>query len=169
MKKIYQPNKPHQIKGYKPRGQPEQVATIEVNLVLSRKRGQHPSLAEENQFFFSHIGHGGLRGKKTALDMQMMGVKPGIWDFMFMKRDGSLPMHWIEMKHGKNNLTDEQKNFRDVFLTNGHTYDVCYGAREAMLSLEKRRYIPPGNLAVNEFNKWCVRWPNGLFWPLAEE
>jgi hypothetical protein len=68
-------------------------------------------------WYFSAIGHGGggeLRGKI----LHGMGVKRGIWDFLFLAPDRFVG--WIEMKSLRGVLTSDQEIFGDMAGSFGH-------------------------------------------------
>lgn len=78
------------------------------------------------------IPNGGLRKKGVAGKLKAEGVKAGVWDVHVPVRGGFGVMSedcglWIEMKFGKNKLTDNQKEFRGVLLEHSpHKFVVCY-------------------------------------------
>lgn len=89
----------------------EQVALFEL---LTLYEPKYPIL----QWVFA-IPNGGARHPAVAAKMKAEGVKAGVWDiFVPVPVDYKCGL-WIEMKFGKNSLSDEQKEFRralgDVF------------------------------------------------------
>ena len=88
------------------------------------------------------IPNGGLRDKTTAAIMKAEGAKAGVWDIhvpvpIVEYEDGHFPITitnamFIEMKHGKNKLTEAQIAFRDTLNKVGSfEWNVCYSATEA--------------------------------------
>ena len=76
------------------------------------------------------IPNGGHRHISVAKRMKDSGVKSGVWDiFVPIPVDGYSGMY-IEMKWGKNKLTDNQEAFRYDLLT-VYRWSVCYSAIEA--------------------------------------
>lgn len=72
--------------------------------------------------------------KKRAIQMSSLkatGLKPGVWDVFL-----PLPKHgyhglYIEMKVGKNKLSDLQHEFGDYVHKNGYLTATCYDWEEA--------------------------------------
>ena len=76
------------------------------------------------------IPNGGLRNKKTAITLKKEGVKSGVWDiFVPIPANGFSGMY-IEMKFGKNKLTENQIEFRKN-LEQFYKFEVCYDWIEA--------------------------------------
>ena len=63
-----------------------------------------PNLLE----YFYTIDHGELRNIKVAAKLKAKGVKGGIFDCLFLKPNGSYCCLWIEVKVGKNTLSDNK-------------------------------------------------------------
>ena len=112
----------------------EQVALFELLALYELK---YPIL----QWIFA-IPNGGARHPAVAAKMKAEGVKAGVWDvFVPVPVDDKCGL-WIEMKFGKNSLSDEQKEFRralgDVFewvvsysaIKAAHTIGRYLGIRE---------------------------------------
>lgn len=84
----------------------EQVALFEL---LALYKVKYPIL----QWVFA-IPNGGARHPVVAAKMKAEGVKAGVWDiFVPVPVDDKCGL-WIEMKFGRNSLSDEQKEFRRV-------------------------------------------------------
>lgn len=125
--------------------------------------------AQDAGFFYSHVAHGGFNSSaKIVADQKGMGLKKGVWDYLFFMRDGSRPQHWIEMKHGSNKLTPEQFEFKETVEANGNTSDTCYGAHEAILSLVDHGFLSKGVIFIDsaETGEYMIKKPNGVTWPL---
>jgi len=112
----------------------EQVKLFEI---LSRYEEKYPIL----KWVFA-IPNGGKRHPATAVKMKAEGVKSGVWDvFVPRFRDSSyVDDHscglFIEMKFGKNGLTDNQKIFRESLEYDfGFAFSVCYTAEEAIRAI----------------------------------
>lgn len=108
----------------------EQVGLFEI---LSRYEQKYPEL----KWVFA-IPNGGKRHPATAAKMKAEGVRSGVWDvFVPHYRNSSyINDHacglFIEMKFGKNGLTDNQKAFREALEYDfGFAFAVCYSAEEA--------------------------------------
>lgn len=77
------------------------------------------------------VPNGGLRNKRTAINLKHEGVKAGIWDiFVPIPANGYHGMY-VEMKFGKNKLTAEQMQFGKAMIEYGYRCKVAYSAEEA--------------------------------------
>jgi hypothetical protein len=84
------------------------------------------------------VPNGGYRSKTTAVNMKREGQKAGVWDIFIPHPkflDGELVYlgMWIEMKAGKNRLTNEQKNFKEILseCEAEYAWAVCYTWHDA--------------------------------------
>lgn len=91
-------------------------------------------------FAYTFSGNGGLRDKWVAALLKRCGLRPGVWDYYF--RRINRPTHWIEMKHGKNGLSEKQERWRDALEPMGDTFSVAYSAEEALRQLVDHDIIP---------------------------
>jgi hypothetical protein len=71
-----------------------------------------------------HTPNGGLRNKAEAGKLKAMGVVPGLWVFVFIFPNAEVGM--LELKVGKNGLTDEQEEWGDWLLQRGAAREVCW-------------------------------------------
>ena len=78
------------------------------------------------------VPNGGYRSKKTARDLKAEGVKSGVSDLLLLVPSQGYHFLAIEMKHGKNKQSDNQKSFEDAVNHNGGLYRVCYSAEDAI-------------------------------------
>lgn len=76
--------------------------------------------------WFYHWPQGGKRSLVTAAILKAMGVKKGPWDYWLFARRGMCPGLVIELKHGKNKLTDEQDELGEYLRGQGWQTAVCY-------------------------------------------
>jgi hypothetical protein len=60
-------------------------------------------------WIFTHIGHGGLRTKTTAIQLKRAGLMPGWPDLILLSPDGR--PHFLELKRRGGKLSDAQKRF----------------------------------------------------------
>jgi hypothetical protein len=81
------------------------------------------------------IPNGGKRDKMTAINLKREGVLSGVWDIFIPIPCNGLCGLWLEMKAGKNKLTQNQKNFREG-LTSYYKFEVCYSWIEAKEVIE---------------------------------
>lgn len=83
------------------------------------------------------VPNGGARSKATAGRLKAEGAKAGVWDLMLALPVGRKHGLWIEMKAGRNNLTAEQRAWRDRMTAAGYECAVCWSwetARDAILA-----------------------------------
>lgn len=76
--------------------------------------------------------------KRLAKELQALGLTPGVWDmclhwfnysFAETDYDQLTPLvipatHWFEFKVGSDDLSDAQKEFRNIFLPLGHKFYI---------------------------------------------
>jgi hypothetical protein len=77
------------------------------------------------------IPNGGLRNKVTAARLKAEGVISGPWDLHLALPVRGYAGLWIEMKHGRNDLTDNQKAFREK-LGEDYKWAVCWNLDQFM-------------------------------------
>ena len=77
------------------------------------------------------IPNGGKRNIAVAQKLKREGVKSGVWDVFAPISDGYHSGLYIEMKYGKNRLTENQKEFREHIEKNRFVFRVCYSWIEA--------------------------------------
>lgn len=69
-----------------------------------------------------HVPNGGKRSKETARLMKRLGLMPGVFDLTMMLPDGRHA--YLEAKVGKNDLTEDQSNFKKELILRGVPYVV---------------------------------------------
>lgn len=82
-----------------------------------------------------HIPMGGKRSKVTASLLKAMGTRPGLWDYILFVPRGTSPGLVIELKHGRNKLTDAQAELGEHLERNGWKTATCYHWHEAAQAL----------------------------------
>lgn len=85
--------------------------------------------------FLFAIPNGGARSKATAGKLKAEGVKAGVWDLMLAIPVGRHHGLWIEMKAGKNTLTDEQKTWRQRMVRMRYHCVPCWSWEEAQAAI----------------------------------
>src|SRR5712664_2410051 len=89
------------------------------------------SVGKYSQLKWMHaIPNGGLRDVRTATNLKAEGVKAGVLDIFLPWPVGKWHGAYIEMKYGKNKVTQEQKEFID-FIGWNYKFIVCYTWIEA--------------------------------------
>lgn len=78
-----------------------------------------------------HVPNGGLRNKRVAAKLKACGAKAGVPDVALPVARGGYIGLWIEMKHGYNKPTKEQRKWLDMLDAEGHKTAVCYSWEEA--------------------------------------
>lgn len=124
----------------------EQVALFQFLKTIESK---HPAI----QYIYA-IPNGGLRRKGVAGKLKAEGVKSGVldvhvpssgvdltWENGAVVADKIETYHglWIEMKFGRNTLSDNQKWFKAGMEELGHKVVICYNWRDA--ANEIMRYL----------------------------
>lgn len=80
-------------------------------------------------------GKGKRRWSPEAQRLKAEGLHPGVPDiFLPVARCGYYGL-WIEMKHGKNRLTDSQREFLPKLEKQGYQVIVCHSPLEAIYQL----------------------------------
>jgi len=83
-----------------------------------------------NRFFA--VPNGGQRHKAVATKMKAEGVKAGVPDLLLLLPRGGYHGLVIEMKYGKNNITDSQSDWLDFLASQGYYTAICWGCDEAI-------------------------------------
>jgi len=85
--------------------------------------------------------HASLNGVKLtmgqAIKAKRSGMKKGVPDICLPFRALEFTQLFIEMKHGKNKQTKEQKEFMQFLVQGGSYYSVAYSALEAIATIQK--------------------------------
>lgn len=82
-----------------------------------------------------------LHGNKIQRARQMarlkkQGLRPGVWDNFLPLARGKYHGLYIEMKVGKNKLTDGQSKFGTYAVNQNYKCVVCYGVEQAIKAVE---------------------------------
>ena len=78
-----------------------------------------------------HIPNGGWRHKVTAMKLKGQGAKAGVPDLHLPVARGGYHGLWIEMKYGRNKLTESQVWWHVHLRLEGHAIWLCHSAEEA--------------------------------------
>ena len=84
-----------------------------------------------------HIPNGGKRSKSEAVRFRAAGVRSGVPDLFLPCSRGGYNGLWIEMKAISGRISREQESWPKDLLEQGYMCDVCYGADEAIATIEK--------------------------------
>lgn len=93
---------------------------------------QHPELE-----LMYHIPNEDKRSKFTGARLKAAGLKSGVPDICLPVARGGYIGLYIEMKAGKNKLTDNQEKWLNVLTREGNFTAVCYGWEKAKEVIEK--------------------------------
>lgn len=91
-----------------------------------------------------HIPNGGKRDKATAARLKREGVKAGVPDICLPVARGKYHGLYIELKAGKNTVTDNQSRWLTELTRQGYCTAVCYGWEPASKVIEQYLSIPDG-------------------------
>ena len=78
------------------------------------------------------IPNGGMRNKATAANLRREGVKAGVADIFVPIPSYGYHGLFIEMKFGRNKLTELQQEFFEYATQQGYCCKVAYSAEEAI-------------------------------------
>lgn len=107
----------------------EQVALFQ----WAEYQSKYPEL--KTSLFYT-IPNGGKRHVGTAKKLKAEGVKSGVLDVNLDVAKGSYHGLRIEMKVGRNKLTDNQKVHKELLDKNNYMTCVCYSCEEAIQVIE---------------------------------
>lgn len=82
------------------------------------------------------IANGGQRHPGVARKLKAEGVKPGIPDIHLPVARKGYHGLYIEMKWGKNGLTEKQKSMHELLSKEGNLVLTCYGFDEAKAAID---------------------------------
>lgn len=105
------------------REESEQIALFQWAAMMESK---YPALR-----LLHAIPNGGHRHKATAARLKAAGVKAGVPDICLPVARGDWHGLYIELKVGKNKLTEAQRRWKDDLIRYGYLALVCYGWEEA--------------------------------------
>lgn len=79
-----------------------------------------------------HPANEGKRSYGAANHLRAQGLKRGVPDIIILEPRGGYHGLAIEMKHGKNKPTEEQKEWLRALLARGWKAGICYNADAAI-------------------------------------
>lgn len=82
------------------------------------------------------IPNGGARTAITGAKLKSEGVRKGVFDLLLMAQRNGFNGLWIEMKYGKNKLTQEQEAFSLMASAVGYECVVCWSWEDARNKIE---------------------------------
>lgn len=83
--------------------------------------------------FAFHVPNQGKRSRLTGLLFKAMGMKPGMTDLVIVVfQDGRAFCAFLELKVGKNPLSKDQRDFRDLCSRFGAPWAVAYDLDAAL-------------------------------------
>lgn len=82
-----------------------------------------------------HIPNEGKRSKVVGSILKQMGLRSGVPDLFVPIPKGDYHGLFIEMKYGKNKLTEEQKKWVGLLRDSGYACVVCYSAEKAIAAI----------------------------------
>lgn len=89
-----------------------------------------------------HIPNGGTRDGAEAGKLKDMGVKRGVSDLCLPFPHGRYHGLYIEMKYGKNRLTEDQSRFLCDMSDSRYCVAVCHDAQSAIELIRKYICLP---------------------------
>ena len=78
-----------------------------------------------------HVPNEGKRSVSTGSRLKRLGLKAGVPDIALPVARGGYHGLYIEMKYGRNTLTENQRIWLDMLRKAGHMTAVCYSFIEA--------------------------------------
>lgn len=90
---------------------------------------------KEDWFRVFHVANGGRRDAREAVKFKRMGVVAGVSDLVCLLPEGKVG--FIELKFGKNGLSEKQEAFKDFCSKNGYQWALCRSVGEALGTLSK--------------------------------
>lgn len=93
-------------------------------------QGKYPDLV-----LMYHIPNGGSRHPAEAANLKAQGVKAGVPDICLPVPRGAFHGLYIEMKYGKNRLTQSQKDWLAALIHQGYAVHVCYTMESARVAI----------------------------------
>lgn len=116
------------VLGKKPKKKVQYEAQEQIALFTWAKMQE--SIYPELSLMYS-IPNGGSRHIVEAANLKRQGVKAGVPDICLPVLKGHYAGLYIELKVGKNKISEYQKKWIEKLRNYGHRVEVCYGWEEA--------------------------------------
>lgn len=106
----------------------------------------HKHIAPELQWLH-HIPNGGSRHAREAVNLKKQGVVPGILDLFLPAARHGYHGFYLEIKHGKNDLTSSQRDYSEYLTEQNYLARVYWDAWKAQddlawyLGIKKRARV----------------------------
>lgn len=118
---------------------------------ISFLKHQYPALD-----LLYHIPNGGSRNAIEAANLKRQGVRAGVPDLCLPVANKKYHGLYIELKYGKNKLTEKQKEWIAALSKQGYKAVVCYGWEDARTEICDYIGIPTSrkkDRVTNKINK----------------
>jgi len=107
-----------------------------------------------------HVPNGEFRHPRTALKLKLMGVKAGVLDnFLPCQNDEGFCGLWVELKFGKNKMTDSQIDFADNAVKNGYAVTVAYNWQDAAFDICSYLNLSLSEFGIDKYARGQVAYP----------
>ena len=90
-----------------------------------------------------HVLNEGKRSAVTGSRLKQAGLKPGVPDIVLPVARGGYIGLYIELKYGKNKVTENQKTWLRDLREHNHLTAVCYGWEQAKELIESYLRLAP--------------------------
>ena len=80
-------------------------------------------------WWWSHIPSGEYRTEATGALLERMGLKSGMFDFLFIAPDGE--HHWLELKRANGKISRQQKDFILMLARHGVKFAIAWSYEDA--------------------------------------
>lgn len=95
-----------------------------------------------------HVPNEGKRSVRTGSRLKKAGLKSGVPDIVLPVARGGYIGLYIELKYGKNKITENQKNWLRALSEQNHYAAVCYGWEQAKDVIETYLNFPSASKLI---------------------
>lgn len=95
-----------------------------------------------------HVPNEGKRSVRTGSRLKKAGLKSGVPDIVLPVARGRYIGLYIELKYGKNKVTENQKNWLRALSEQNHYTAVCYGWEQAKDVIEEYLNLPSASKLI---------------------